>query len=153
MTVHSLSKLSIHVMIRNTRVLTWEGLMNEKMQASLLVLQSDKQSKGRHSEIRRSEHPRGDFVTVNRKVSLTVGQSENTAWQHELRVAVCVPSNLWVWPWFVAWSFLMTSSLKSKWTLPLAQGERRYISPTHMNSCTRYLTHTITYVTTSTTCC
>lgn len=42
MTVHSLSKLSIHVMIRNTRVLTWEGLMNEKMQASLLVLQSDK---------------------------------------------------------------------------------------------------------------
>lgn len=41
-TVHSLSKLSINVMIRNTRVLTWEGLMNEKMQASLLVLQSDK---------------------------------------------------------------------------------------------------------------
>ena len=32
--------------------------------------------------------------------------------------------------WLAAWSFLTTSSLKSKWTLPLAQGERRYISPT-----------------------
>lgn len=83
---------------------------------------------------------------------------ENTEWwrwsvrQHDVCVVVLsVYPNLWAWAWLVAWSFLMTSSLKSKWTLPLAQGERRYIAPTHthMHSCTHYPTHTVTNVTTN----